>query len=142
MVWEKISKFGVRTVIADTGMAFPREGDRFIMQAFFKKGYSQEILLRLNRVRIYLQALFISDILTVSSNKIDTEMTAQSMTQRKRSHLRWPIEHPTGPDFQLWRDAVRALCPSRDNRTRMGPFIAPMHRIWNWRWDKGLGSLC
>jgi hypothetical protein len=50
MVWEKISKFGVRTVIADIGMAFPREGDRFIMQAFFKKGYSREILLRLNRV--------------------------------------------------------------------------------------------
>jgi hypothetical protein len=142
MVWEKISKFGVRTVIPDTGMAFPREGDQFIMQAFFKKGYSREILLRLNRVRIYLQALFISDILTASGNKINTEMTAQSMTQRKQLRLRWPIEHPTGPDFQLWRDAVRALCPSRDNRTRMGPFIAPTHRIWNWRWDKGSGSLC
>jgi hypothetical protein len=50
MVWEKISKFGVRMVITDTGMAFPREGDRFIMQAFFEKGYSWEILLRLNRV--------------------------------------------------------------------------------------------
>jgi hypothetical protein len=142
MVWEKISKFGVRTVIADTGMAFPREGNQFIMQAFFEKGYSREILLRLNRVRIYLQALFISNILMASGNKIDTEMTAQSMTQRKRSRLRWPIEHPTGLDFQLWRDAVRALCPSRDNRTRMGPFIALTHRIWNWRWDEGSGSLC
>jgi hypothetical protein len=142
IVWEKISKFGVRMVIADTGMAFPREGNRFIMQAFFEKGYSREILLRLNRVQIYLQALFISDILTASGNKIDTEMIAQSMTQRKSSRLRWPIEHPTGPDFQLWRDTVRALCPSRDNRTRMGPFIAPTHRIWNWRWDEGSGSLC
>jgi hypothetical protein len=37
---------------------------------------------------------------------------------------------------------VRALCPSQDTRTRLGPFIAPTHRIWNWRWDKGLGCLC
>jgi hypothetical protein len=37
---------------------------------------------------------------------------------------------------------VRALCPSQDNWTRLGPFIAPTHRIWNWRWDECLGSLC
>ena len=87
--------FGVRTVIADTEMVFPREGDRFIMQAFFEKGYSRGILLRLNRVRIYWQALFLSNILTASGNKIDTEMTAQRKIQRKRSRLRWPTEHPT-----------------------------------------------
>jgi hypothetical protein len=45
--------FGVRTVVADAGMVYLREGDRFIMQAFFKKVYSWETLLRLNRVRIY-----------------------------------------------------------------------------------------
>ena len=48
MLWEKVSKFGVRTVIADTGIAHPREGDRFIMQAFFERGYPRDILSRLN----------------------------------------------------------------------------------------------
>jgi hypothetical protein len=48
MLWEKVSEFGVRTVIADTGIAHPREGDRFIMQAFFKRGYPWDILSRLN----------------------------------------------------------------------------------------------
>ena len=112
MLWEKVSKFGVRTVITDTGMALPREGDQFIMQAFFEKGYSQEILLRLNRVRIYCQALFLSDILTASGNKIDTEVNAKPTLQRKRSRLKWPTEHPTELDFQLWRDALQELCPS------------------------------
>jgi hypothetical protein len=36
MLWEKVSKFGVKTVIADTGVAFQREGDRFIMQEFLR----------------------------------------------------------------------------------------------------------
>jgi hypothetical protein len=40
MLWEKAFKFGIRTVVADTGMVLPREGDRFIMQALFEKGYS------------------------------------------------------------------------------------------------------
>jgi hypothetical protein len=48
MLWEKVSKFGVRTVIADTGIAHPREGNRFIMQAFFKRGYPRDVLSRLN----------------------------------------------------------------------------------------------
>jgi hypothetical protein len=83
MLWEKVSMFGARTVIADTEMVFPREGNRFIMQAFFKKGYSRGILLRLNRVWIYWQALFLSNIITASGNKINTEMTAQREIQRK-----------------------------------------------------------
>ncbi len=104
--------FSVRTVIVNAGMVYPQEGDRFIMQAFFEKGYSRKTLLRLNRVQIYWQVLFLSNILTASGNKIDTEMIAQHKIQRKRSQMRWPMEHPTESDFQLWRDAVRALCPS------------------------------
>jgi hypothetical protein len=142
MLWEKVSMFGIRMVIANAGMVYPQEGDRFIMQAFFEKGYSRETLLRLNRVRIYWQALFLSNILTASGNKIDTEMITQHKIQHQWSRMRWPSEHPTELDFQLWRDWVRALCPSQDTWTRLGPFIAPMHRIWNWRWDKGLGCLC
>jgi hypothetical protein len=101
MLWEKVSKFGVRTVIADTGIAHPREGDRFIMQAFFERVYPQDILSRLNRVWIYWQALFLSDIFTASGHKLDPEVIGQHNHQQNRSQLRWPIEHPTELDFQL-----------------------------------------
>ena len=63
--------FGVRTIIADGGLDNPRVGDRFLMQVFIKKGYTKEILLRLNQAHVYWQALFVSDILTASGNKID-----------------------------------------------------------------------
>ncbi len=74
MLWEKLSMFGVRRIIADGGLDKPREEDRFLMQVFVEKGYSQDILLRLNRVRVYWQVLFISDILTALGNKIDPEV--------------------------------------------------------------------
>ncbi len=115
MLWEKISKFGVRTVIADTGITHPREGDQFIMQAFFERGYPQDILSRLNQVRILWQALFLSDIFAVSGQILDQEVVGQHNSQRNRSQLQRPLKHPTELDFQLWKDAVSALCPSRTN---------------------------
>ena len=48
MLWEKISMFGIRTIVADGGSYPPREGDRFLMQTFFEKGYRREMLLQLN----------------------------------------------------------------------------------------------
>ena len=38
MLWEKISMFGIRMIVADGGSYPPREGDRFLMQTFFEKG--------------------------------------------------------------------------------------------------------
>ena len=134
--------FGIRTIVADGGSDRPREGDRFLMQTFFEKSYSQETLLQLNRVRVYCQALFVSDILTASSNKIDSGVLGQPQVCHKRSRLWWPTEHPTTSNFQTWRDAVMALCPSWNTRTRLGSFIVPTHRIWEWRWDERSGYLC
>ena len=142
MLWEKVSMFGVKIIIANTGVVLQREGDRLIMQVLFEQGYPQEILSRLNRVRIYYQAIFLSDIFTASGQKLDPEVTRQDSRQQIRSKLRWPTEHPSEADFQLWRDAVGVICPSRNKRTGLGPFIAPSHRIWKWRWDEGSGCLC
>ena len=99
--------FGVRTVIADAGTEFPQESNRFLMQVFFEQGYSSKSLLRLNRVHVYWQALFLSDILTASGKKIDTEIIGQPQVCRKQSRLRWPTEHPTEwisscGGMQLW----------------------------------------
>ena len=143
MLWEKLSKFGVWTFIADGVVENPRAGDRFLMQAFVEKGYPRDILLRLNRVRVYWQALFVSDIMTASGLKVDPEVLGRPTVYRKRSHLRWPTEHPTASDFQTWRDAIVSLCPSRNAAgLRLGAFAIAAHRRWEWRWDEESGCLC
>ena len=134
--------FGIRTIVVDKGSDPPREGDRFLMQTFFEKGYSRETLLQLNRVRVYWQALFVLDILTAFGTKIGSKVLGQPRVRCKKSRLRWPTEHLTASNFQTWRDAVMALCPSWNTRTRLGSFIVPTHRIWEWRWDERSGYLC
>ncbi len=72
MLWEKAYKFGVVIKTARNPLAFPRQGDKFLMLVLMERGHSRETIRRLNRVRIHLQVIFLSDILTTSGNRIDT----------------------------------------------------------------------
>jgi hypothetical protein len=50
MLWEKLSMFDIKVVIADIAHEYPRQGNQFIMQALLRAGYTGETLRRLNRV--------------------------------------------------------------------------------------------
>ncbi len=52
MLWEKLSTFDVKIILADNTLQFPRENDQFIMKALIEKGYLGDMLRRLNRVRV------------------------------------------------------------------------------------------
>ena len=112
MLWEKLSMFGLHTVVADVCRTFPREGDQFIMQVLIKAGYKGDSLQRLNRVRIYLQVLFMSDVLIALGCKICPNALSRRPIEEKQSTMRWPIKHPTNSDMTLWRAAKLAICPS------------------------------
>jgi hypothetical protein len=112
------------------------------MQLLFEIDYPREILQRLNHVRIFLQVLFLFNILMASGNKINPEVLLHQLTSWARSRMRWPTECPTELDFQLWRDAMHTLCPSRCPHKQVGHFTAPTHKIWQWTWDNTNGSLC
>ncbi len=50
MLWEKLSTFDVKLIVADITQMFPWENNQFIMQALINKAYSGDALRRLNRV--------------------------------------------------------------------------------------------
>jgi hypothetical protein len=135
MLWEKLSKFNVRAVVANLNSTFPRNGNQFIMQVLIQSGYSNKVLHCLNRVRVSQQLLFMSDVLTALGNKINPEVLTQRSPGEAWSNMTWPTEHPSESDFQLWRRAMLSICPSQTNRTRVGRFTGPTHRIWRWTWN-------
>ena len=74
MLWEKVSMFGITVTTPSALGSFPREGDDFIMQVILRAGYSTHEIKRINRVRVSMQVLFMSDILTASGNMISPEV--------------------------------------------------------------------
>jgi hypothetical protein len=113
MLWEKAYKFGVVIKTARGPLAFPRQGDKFLMLILMERGHSRETIRRLNRVRIHLQVIFLSDILTTSGNRIDTNTLRPQPATNRQSVLNWPKEEPTAADIILWKEALEDICPSR-----------------------------
>ncbi len=134
--------FGLDIIVADVGMEYPREGDQLIMQVLFEMGYSCNTLQQLNQVRVFLQLLFLSDILTASRHNINPEVLSRQPSGEAWSRMQWPNECPIKSDWQLWREAMLAICPSWHLLTRVGHFIAPTHKVWRWIWNKRSATLC
>jgi hypothetical protein len=129
MLWEKVSMFGLKVVVADFQLKYPREGDRFIKQVLIELRFTKDKLRILNQVQVSLQVLFLLDLLTASGQKINLEILSQCPPAETWSKMRWSNKQPTKGDFQLWRSAMQAICPSQQATTQVGQFIAPMHKI-------------
>jgi hypothetical protein len=141
MLWEKLSMFNMHVIVADQRKEFPREGNQCIMQVLINAGYANKVLGRLNIVRVSLQLLFMLDILTVSGNKISIEILSYRPLGEAWSNMRWPNEHHTDSDMQLWRNAMLLICPSRSSKSSIGRFIGRSHRIWCWYWSNTESTL-
>jgi hypothetical protein len=137
MLWEKISLFEIQAVFADCPLQLPQEGNQFLMQVLIQAGYTGETLLRLNRVRISLQVLFLSDVLTASGRKVCIDILSRRPKGKAWSTMRWPREQPTASDMLLWHNAMKEICPSsRGGTPKVGDFTGDTHRVWCWFWNK------
>ncbi len=141
MLWEKLSMFEMTVIIPERSQKFPREGDQFIMQVLLRAGYGAEELQWLNRVRVSMQVLFMSDILTASGNKISSEVLSCQPCGEAWSTMRWQNEQPTSSDMELWKNAMHTICPSQCTNTGIGRFIGQTHHIWKWFWNSDKSTL-
>ncbi len=140
-LWDKLSLFDMKVVVTEFAQEYPQQGNQFIMQVLQKVGYAAETLLRLNRVHISFQLLFMSDILTASGNKVNTEILLHHPLGEKCSNMRWPQERPTNSNLQSWKNAMLTICPSRCKSSSIGQFLGNTHRIWHWSWCMGDSTL-
>jgi hypothetical protein len=129
MLWEKADKFGITVETAKGTLAFPKSGDEFLMSILMERGYSRELLRRLNRVQIHNQVLFLLDVLTALGNKIDGAALQTRQLTEKMSTLNWPKEEPTMEDMNLWKEALEDICPSRQRLTCLGQYVTKSHWV-------------
>ena len=70
-VWEKVDLFCMEVEIGNINIAPPRVGDDWLMKRFLQLGCTRKELLRLNRVRLHQEALFLSDVLDAGGHTLD-----------------------------------------------------------------------
>ncbi len=73
LVWEKSSKLGIKIQLAHLPLQPPREHDTWIMAEFIRLNYDTQSLCQLNRVRLYQQVIFLSDVMDASRRAIESK---------------------------------------------------------------------
>ena len=81
------------------------------MREFLRYGYSPDELRRINRVRIHMQVLLLSDLLRTSGKIMYGKYLERQKTDEKWSKLNFPKEQPSNKGFTLWKSVIRKLVP-------------------------------
>ena len=99
------------------------------------KGFTEDELGRLNRVRLHQQVLFLSCVLGASGKMLDRKYLKKRKDEELWSAVKFPVEKPPNKDFELWKTALRALVPVGGVQDKLGRWTHPGYKIWDWRYD-------
>ena len=83
--------------------------DVYLMEVFENEGFIPKELQKINRCRIYLNVLTLSDIMTCSGNRFTCTHKVEKDNTRV-SKFQWPITvHPGSSCTKLWRKALHTM---------------------------------
>lgn len=131
--WEVVSKYKLQIVVNYPALALPRSNDRTIMGIALLMGFGGEDLLRINRCRLFLCAIFLSDLATANGWSLDHDRCDKNRPHASDSEFDFPREHPSERDWLVWDALWQRFC-QRDGTfpIHLGRWIDATHRRWRW----------
>ena len=113
-LWEFVSRYKI--TLKPPSLILPdeiKEGDSTIMQSLYTLCYRKRDLIRINRVRNFLQVLYVSDIVEGNGRIIKNEVYLGNKSHNSVSNMKWRMERPSKLDFQAWKMAMKCLALNR-----------------------------
>ena len=134
-IWKFCFKYDI--TLTDRCSKFPlpsRENDLYLMEAFEAQGYQKKHLLLLNKCRLYLQVLTVSDIMNGKGNGFTRAFLCEKDHQ-PRNHYKWPFQAtPTTSMIKKWKSALKRTFGLHSGITThtLGAWLH--NDISNWLW--------
>lgn len=111
----------------------PRAQDQYIMEYFLQMDFSNNTMQRLNRCRLYLQAITISDITSACGAYILSAAKTGSVAPIRQSTLNWVYQgKPSKTDWSVWKSALEHLERGDRLRQPLGQWVQPTHQLWEY----------
>ena len=79
----------------------PRKSDRWLVDLFTDKKFTEDELCRQNKVRLHQQVLFLSYVLEASGKMLDRKYLEKRRDNELWSKVKISAEKPPNKDFQL-----------------------------------------
>ena len=136
-LWKFSSEYDI--TITDRIHSYPqisRENDVFLMEAFEAQGFSpQKLQMLLNKCRIYLQALTLSDLMSCKGDTFTTSFFCQRDNQKRNNYYHWPFQPiPSQKIMKLWKSALKKTFQLRAGVTKhkLGRWLHSNFNNWTW----------
>ena len=115
---------------------YVRQNDSFIMEKMTTLGLTENELVRVNRCRLYLQVILLSDIVDAGGIHILSSYLQGRRSTTRKSNLKWPKQgKPSVHDWKLWETSLqRAYSNIGSTRLQhsLGAWTAKPHQTWTW----------
>ena len=110
------------------------------MEEFVKYGYSKQKLLTLNKCRMYLNAITLTDLVNGKGNQITTDSMMGRRNDSRRSTFQWKaMSRPGYNSWLVWSTALREVFCSTDNgnslTVALGSWLHTKYCDWDWYFD-------
>lgn len=120
--------------------SLPRQNDTFLMEHFRKNGNHTKDMMALNRCRLYLKVLTLSDIASANRRYILPEVKLGQPLTHRTSTLSWPDQDPPiKADWNLWAYHLAFLETRGRLTVPLGDWISPSHLIWHYHAEPDSG---
>ena len=104
------------------------------MAEFLQLEYNTQALCQLNRVRLYQQVIFLSDVMDASGRAIELKyLDEQPHNNQWSSHI-FLKEMQSHSDFRLWKEVLPQI-GAMGGRLHIGLHLRQGHKIWPWKYD-------
>jgi hypothetical protein len=133
-LWERLHCYKFRVHLDYPPIPLPRKGDVLLVCIFRDAGYRDQQQQALNRCRLALKLLFLSDIATTCGHLLNISLVLKPARPNKSvSEFVFPNEHPSPRDWKLWLELWTAFAgPGWGLRNPLGAWEHPTH--WQWEW--------
>jgi hypothetical protein len=109
----------------------PRENDQFIMEDFIRQRIPLKHMWILNRCRLYLQVITLSNFTTADGLIILPEVKQGIRIEDRPSTLQWPTQDdPPQSEWRIWRQCLQSFEHKGKPLQPLGQWIAPSHQHW------------
>jgi hypothetical protein len=98
-IWERVNLYNISLILSYIPIPMPRERDHEIVAIITQHEKSPAAQLSLNRVRLHLQAIFLSCIASYSGTHISNENLLPQVEETNMSTYRFPRQCPTSKDW-------------------------------------------
>lgn len=133
-LWQMLDYFNFQLHLAYPTLDIPRDGDIALIAIYLRLRPHAKDFISWNRVRLFLRAIFLSDITTADGKYIDPLYLHGPVDEyRPMSSYDFPEERPSHYDWNVWTSFWSEYTLENDTLPRpLGRWLAPSHRQHEW----------